>query len=147
LTVSRAEAVAAARGYVGTPFQHQGRAPGVAMDCAGVLICVARELGIVEPTFDVTGYGRRPDGVSLLAECDRWMTRIARRDMQPGDVIVVRHEHDPQHIGILGDYLHGGLSMIHALGTPDGRGRVIEHRLDAGTLSRFIAAYRLPGVA
>ena len=143
----RGDIVTEARTWTGTRYQHQQRMKGVAVDCAGLVIGVARELGLVPATFDVNGYPRRPDGVSLVAECDRWMYRITRAEMQPGDVIVLRFDTDPQHVGILADYRHGGLSIIHALSRGDGSGSVVEHRLDVTTLKRFVAAYRLPGVA
>lgn len=142
----RTAIVAAARAFIDAPFVHQGRG-NEGLDCVGLPICVARALGLVAPDFDVTGYPRQPDGLTLLHLCDRYMTRIYRPDMQPGDVIAIRFEQLPQHLGIVGDYRHGGLSMIHALGTPDGKGKVVEHHLNAPLMRRFVAAFRLPGVA
>lgn len=143
---TRAEVVGEARNWLGTPFEHQARLRGVGCDCVGLLIGVTRALGLVAPDFDVNAYPRSPDGKSMLSICDLHMDRIDRASMQPGDVIVVRWEQDPQHVGILGDYLHGGLSMIHALGTRDGKGKVIEQRLDTSMLERFVAVYALRGV-
>jgi len=141
----RQDIVAQAREWIGVPFVHQGRTR-LGVDCVGLLLCVCRELGVVEPDFDVTGYPRQPDGTTLLEICGRYMTRIGREDLQPGDAIVLRFERLPQHMGIVGDYRHGGLSIIHALGSPDGKGRVIEHHLNTSTMARFVAAYALPGV-
>jgi cell wall-associated NlpC family hydrolase len=145
--IERADIVAEARAWLKTPYMHQQRMKGIGVDCAGLVIGVARNLGMVAADFDVNGYSRQPDGFSLMAHCERWMRRIDRDEMQLGDVIVTRYDADPNHFGILADYLHGGLSVIHALGTRDGRGHVLEHRLDAGTLARFVAAFKLPGVA
>ena len=145
-TVTRADVIAEARSWLDTKYVHQHRAKGHGVDCAGLVIGVAHELHLVEPEFDVTGYERTPDGVSLLAWCDKYMTRVALQDVQPGHVLVIRWEVDPQHIGIVGDYLYGGLSLIHALGTSDGKGRVVEHRIDAKHRSRAIAAFAIPGV-
>jgi cell wall-associated NlpC family hydrolase len=142
----RSAIVAQARAYLGTPFVHQGRTLGHGVDCVGLPICVARALGLVEPAFEITGYPRQPDGRSLLALCDQHMRRITRAAMQVGDVLVMRFAVAPQHVGIVADYVHGGLSLIHALGTPDGKGRVVEHRLDGSTMARAVAAYTLPGV-
>jgi cell wall-associated NlpC family hydrolase len=142
---TRQQVVEAARGWIGTPFHHQARLKGVGVDCAGLVIGVARELGLVAPEFDVGGYPRQPDGVSLLAWCDQYMTRITQAEMQPGDVIAVAFDVDPQHLGIVGDYRHGGLSIIHSLGVT--AKRVIETRLMLTSAMRFVAAYRLPGVA
>lgn len=146
--VNRAAIVAAARAWLGTPFHHQARAKGVGCDCAGLIIGVGRELGLLPAGFDINGYPRTPDGVSLLQHCDEHMVPVSRQEMGLGDVIVIRWEKQPQHLGFIGDYRHGGLSMIHAMGsTGHKRGSVIEHRLDPTMLARFVAAYRLPGVA
>jgi cell wall-associated NlpC family hydrolase len=145
VAVSGAHVVAAARGWLGTPFQHQQRAKGLAVDCAGLIIGVARELGLVAPDFDVTHYPRQPDGVSLLRWCEEYMVRIGQTAIQPGDVVVVAFDSRPQHLGIVADYRHGGLSMIHAYEHAMVH-RVVEHRLMFSASMRFCAAYRLHGV-
>lgn len=132
--------VACARTWLGTPYHHQARAKGVGVDCAGLVIGVARELDCVAPGFDIEGYARQPDGWSFLAWSDQHMRRIARAQMAPGSCVVVRFGRHPQHIGIVGDYLHGGLSIIHAM---VGRG-VVETRLLLDNNMQFVAAYALP---
>lgn len=142
----RTRIVEQARACLGTPFHHLGRQPGVGLDCAGLIICVARSLGVVAPDFDVPVYARQPDGHSLIKLCDRHMRRVPQARMQPGDVIVVIVDRDPQHMGFLGDYRHGGLSIIHAASRADGKGEVIETRLMFSRAQRFVAAYAMPGV-
>ena len=142
---TRAEVVRVARTYIGTPFQHMARAPGLGMDCSGLLICVGRELGLVPADFDVPPYTPTPDGRSMTAWCDAQMQRIDRAAMQPGDAILLVVDALPQHLGILGDYLHGGLSIIHAANNASPP-RVIETRLMFSRAQRFVAAYVLPGV-
>jgi cell wall-associated NlpC family hydrolase len=141
--MTRADVVAEARAWLGTPWMHQQRRRGVAVDCAGLVIGVARALGLVAPDFDVQGYVRVPDG-SLLQRCGQFMARTSQGAMQPGDVLVVAIDGDPCHMGIIGDYRHGGLSLIHAATRA---GRVIEHRLMFAGNLRFRAAFTLPGVA
>lgn len=143
---TRQAVVAEAREWLGTKYQHQQLMKGVACDCRGLVIGVARILGIVPPEFDVNGYSRTPDGVSLLAHCDQHMTRKALADLQPGDVVVGRWSTDPQHMGIVGDYVHGGLSIIHALGSVDGKGSVVEHRLTNNHFFKPVIGYQMPGV-
>lgn len=146
--IHRAAIVAEARSWLGTPYQHQARLKGAAVDCIGLVIGVARAVGAVAPDFDFNGYSRQPDGVSLLRECDLLMAgRVEEGAMRPGDVIVTRYAKDPCHFGILTDYPAGGLAVVHALGSRDGRGAVIEHRLSQASAHRFVTAYRLPGVA
>jgi cell wall-associated NlpC family hydrolase len=143
---TRAEIISEARSWLGTPFQLQQRMKGVAVDCAGLVICVARALGIVAADFDVKGYSRRPDG-RLLELCDKHLIRVGQNEMQPGDVVVASVDADPQHMGILGDHRHGGLSIIHAASHADGTGSVVETRLAFSRSLVFVAAYAFPGVA
>jgi cell wall-associated NlpC family hydrolase len=144
---THAQVIAEARSWVGTPFAHQQRTKGLAVDCIGLLIGMGRELGMVEHAFDFNGYARIPDGHTLLEHCERHMTRITQAEMQPGDAVVVSFDAAPQHFGVLVPYRHGGLAIVHAASR---YGKVIETRLLFGTspLSmKFVAAYRLPGVA
>ena len=139
----RTQIVEAARQWIDTPFHHQARLKGVGVDCVGLVIGVARELALVPQDLDVLGYPRTPDGTSLMATMRQHMTEIDRAAMQPGDVIVVSFDKDPQHLAILGNYRHGGLSIIHAAGNT---GRVIETRLMFSNAMNFVAAFALPGI-
>jgi len=145
-TVTREQIVAEAREWVGTPYRHQARIKGLGVDCVGLLIGVARKLGLVAPAFDVQGYTRRPDGWTLIEECERHMTRVDREAMGEGDGVIVRFDAEPQHFGFIAPYRHGGWSMIHATGK---YGCVVETRLLLGAqplAMKFVAAYRLPGI-
>lgn len=140
---TRADVVAAARGMLDTPWVHQGRLPGHALDCAGLVIAVARQLGIVAPDFEVTGYGRQPDG-SMLPLCDDLLEPAP--GIEIGAVVVMAVQRDPQHLGIVSDYRGEGFALIHAstTATPP---RVIEHRLIFTPAMRLRRIYRFPGVS
>ena len=130
--------VQAARGFLGTRFRHQGRLPGQGLDCAGVVVCAARAVGVA--VHDVVGYGRLPDGDALprhlaTAGCKE----IALDDARPGDIYLMRFESDPQHLALVTD-----IGILHAYADV---GRVVEHRLDDVWRARIVAAFRLPGVA
>jgi hypothetical protein len=151
MSATRAQVVAVARSYLGTPFHHQGRRPGVGLDCAGVPICVSRQLGLVPPDFDIGGYARRPDGRSLQAYCEQHMRRVRFEDIQPGDAVLVSwKDGPPQHLGIIYphayDFADGRrwLGMVHA--EEQKHARVIETRLLFTRVMRFVAAYALPGI-
>jgi len=140
---ARAAIVAEARAWLGVRFRHQGRsAEGV--DCAGLVICVGRKLGLLPADLDVNGYSRRPDGVSLLQACGEHLRRIPAGEARAGDVLVFRIERDPQHLAVLADYFAGGHAIIHAYAP---NRSVVENRLDGWWLSHLVAAYRFPGVA
>jgi len=144
---TREEVISEARTWIGTPFGHQERTKGLAVDCIGLLIGMGRQLNMVAPDFDFSGYPRIPDGHTLIEHCEAHMTRISQDKMRPGDAIVIAFDSDPQHFGVLTQYRHGGLAIVHAASK---YGKVIETRLMFGTspLSmKFVAAYRLPGVA
>lgn len=138
-----ADVVTAARALIGTPFHHQGRLPGVGIDCAGVPIVVGRMLGLVAPDFDVAGYPPVPDGSSLRAYCEEHMIRWPWEEAG-GAVLVAWKDGPPQHLGIVAEHPAGGLSIIHADSLR--QKRVIETRLEWGRYMRCVQAYRLPGV-
>lgn len=142
---TREDVVRVARSRLGTPFHHMGRLPGVGLDCAGLLISVARELELVAPTFDVPPYTMAPDG-RMLEWCRKHMRETTRDSMQPGDVVLLITDREPQHLGILGNYLYGnGFSIIHAAAIADPP-RVIETRLMFSRVMRFVAAFVMPEI-
>lgn len=128
-----------ARSYMETPYHHQARVKGKGVDCLGLIICVARELGWVACDYDVRGYRRLPDGHSLLRHLREHFPEVGESDLRPGDVVCVTYDKHPHHVGFVGDYPMGGLSMIHA--APQG---VVEQRLAFTTGMRFVAGFRTP---
>lgn len=127
--------IAAARSYIGTPFNHQGRLPGIGLDCAGVGIAAAKSLGI--PIKDFSGYPRTPfDGMlkKMLDEQES-LLQVGINDAEPGDVLLMRISTDPQHIAIKS---YNGY-MIHAY---QNVGKVVEQRIDADWKIKIISAYR-----
>ena len=133
--------VTCARSWVGVRWLHQGRSrEGV--DCAGLVIEVAHELGLSE--FDTADYARQATDESMLDLCREHLTEVTQSDMRPGDVLVLRFDCN-RHIGFVGDYVHGGLSLIHAYAQAPHK--VVEHRLSPDWLMRVIAVFRFPEVA
>lgn len=129
----------AARACLETPFRHQGRAIGVGLDCAGLLIVVARQLGF-DP-IDVDGYGRTPAGGLLESALDRQACLRRIGDIgtrQPGDLLLLRFAGDPQHLAI-----DAGETMIHAYASV---GKCCEHRLSLPWAARIVRVYRFAGV-
>lgn len=150
---TRAEIVAEARSWVGTPWHHMAHLKGVGCDCIGFLRGVATARGIVDKDVSrwpnvqrFLRYTGAPDGKLLREACETYLTPITKADMQIGDVILVSVNEHPQHLGILGDYRYGGFTIIHA--TNDSRlMRVVEMRLMFSKHFRFDSAFRFPGVA
>lgn len=132
MTVDRI--VDAARACIGTPFRHQGRIPGVALDCAGLVVAVAQELGVAYT--DQQGYSRTPSGGRLECALDEQpcLVRVPASERQPGDVLLIRFASDPQHLAIL-----AGDTIIHSYASV---GAVCEHRLSPVWVARIVCAYR-----
>lgn len=134
------DVIVAARSWLDVPFIHQGRSrEGV--DCVGFVICCLRDdLSLLPKCFDVNGYGHKPDG-TLFSECDK---RLTRAKPKPGGIFVMRFAEEPQHMGFIVPYRHGGFAIIHALSR---RHRIVEHRLDKLWESRILGTFEIPGVS
>lgn len=131
--------LAAARAAIGTPFQHQGRAAGKALDCAGLIVHVARDIGA--EYVDTAGYSRLPSHGLLQAALERQpcLMPVSIADRQPGDVLLMRFKNEPQHLAIC-----AGETIIHSYSTV---GQVCEHRLSDVWVSRIVSVYRFRGLA
>jgi len=82
----------------------------------------------------------------MIEWCNKYMgAKVTRNSMQAGDAIVVAIDEYPQHLGILANHVHSGLSIIHASNTAHPP-RVVETRLMFSRHQRFIAAYSFPQV-
>lgn len=139
---TRTDIVAEARAWLGTPWQHQGRVKGAGVDCAGLVIEVARACGLA--AVCISGYSRFPSGAQIEQLCEQHMRRLPSLDVaQAGDVVLMHVNQESRHMGFLTDHPDGGLALLHAYA---GHRKVVEHRLDGWWSSRIVAAYVLPGV-
>ena len=119
--------IAEARTYLAPPvrFRHQGRTKA-GVDCAGLLLASMAALG--RPITDLSAYGREPLGGGLRAMLVANLGEpVPKDEMRPGDVVLMRFRGEPSHVGLLGDYLYGGLSLIHTFAQVK---KVVEHRVD-----------------
>jgi NlpC/P60 family putative phage cell wall peptidase len=137
---TRQQIVDAARSWIGTKWQHQQRLKGQACDCAGLVIGVGFEVFGIQA--DVPHYGHTPNRGAMEALCDRYMTRIDKKSIGPGDVILMTWDREPHHMGIVTS-LGADLAVVHAHAQMH---RVVEHRLDEHWLGRVTLAYQFPGV-
>ncbi len=123
---SRGDIVQAARGWIGTRWQHQASVKGAACDCVGLIAGVAKEVGLIT-SITLPPYDRQADGRSMIDLCTRYMTRINISDLDAGDVAVMRFDQNPTHLAFVAPYLYGGFSVIHASAPARA---VVEHQLD-----------------
>jgi NlpC/P60 family putative phage cell wall peptidase len=148
---SRAEAergeeiVALARGWIGTPYEHQSSCRGAGTDCLGLLRGLWREMLGSEPeaapayTPDWSEPSRSED---LLAAARRHLIEVARVEAQPGDVALLRMRDDgvAKHVGVLARSAEGHETLIHAY---SGHG-VVESPLTPAWSRRIAAVFRFP---
>lgn len=123
--------VAAVRACVGTRFRSQGRIPGLALDCVGVVLVAAQAAGVAANVPAYALGGVLPD-VELLLR-GHGCRRVAQP--QPGDIIVIAPVGGQRHFGVL---TPAGVVHAHA-----GLGRVVEGPLDADW--PVVSAWRLRG--
>lgn len=135
--------VEAARGWIGTPYVHQGAGRG-GTDCLGLLRGLWRELRGVEPgpvpayTPDWAEPGRQE---VLLTAARVWLVEKPLADVAAGDVLLFRMRagHIAKHLGIQGNI--GPLAtFIHAY---SGHG-VIESPLSDPWRRRIAARFAWP---
>lgn len=139
---TRADVIAEARTWIGTPFAHQGRIKGEWCDCAGLIVGVARALGI--STFDYTQYGPIPVPGHMGRLLDENLNRIEAGKQQGGDIFwmrdLIRSASVPRHLGIL---TFDG-TIIHA---ENSAGRVVEHTFTEVYERRVLRWYAFRGVS
>lgn len=120
--------VAAARGWIGTPYHHQASLKGVGCDCLGLVRGIWRELVGEEPE-ELVPY--RPDwaeaggGERLLAAAERHFRPVPAEVAGSGDVVLFRwRAHLPaKHCAILARpdsmiHAHDGAAVAEVAFTP-----------------------------
>ena len=133
--MSAEKAIAHARSMLGVKWRHLGRKPW-AVDCAGLVILSLEAAGV--PSETPSGYGREPWDDQLRATL-RHNCGAPVDDWRPGDIALIRWQFgEPSHVGMLADYVWGGLSIVHA-STLHG---VIETALSGDIRERVIETYR-----
>lgn len=133
----------AAKECLNTPFMHQGRLPGIALDCAGVLVYCFQKLGL--PFNDEMGYPRNPyDGqLDKILAVQPSLFEVPKSEMRAGDVLSMRIKSAPQHIAIHAGQVRGHNYIIH--GSSE-HGKVCHHRLCDVWGARIVHVYRFEGV-
>jgi NlpC/P60 family putative phage cell wall peptidase len=138
----RDDIVAAARGWIGTPYRHQASLKGAGCDCLGLVRGVWRELVGPEPE---AAPAYTPDWAEALGQ--ETLLEAARRHLREvpvgaareGDVVLFRMVTGvpAKHCGIL-----AGAGVVHAYW---GRA-VVETRLVNWWQRRIVAAFEFPGL-
>jgi cell wall-associated NlpC family hydrolase len=130
----RAEIVALAKTYLGTPWRHQGRTRQ-SIDCVGLPIVVGRELGL-HSYPDTLRYSRLSTGPELLKPFEEHCNRI--RDLSgllPGDIVIFKDTLFPQHVGIMSSKTNVIHATVH-------KRRVVEEPLVGDFRRQLLRGYR-----
>lgn len=135
-SVTRQQVVETARGWLRTRYRHQGRLKGVSVDCVGLIMGVAKELGLKD--VQVADYPRHADG-SLRSRCEEHMQRITVTAAQAGDVLLFKWRNAETHLA----FLTSDNSIIHAYML---NREVVEHHMNAVWRAHICGAYHIEGV-
>ena len=141
--LERSAIVAAARGWIGTPYHHQGALRGAGCDCLGLVRGVWRDLYGTEPETPppyTPDWGEVGPVEHLIEAATRHMVAIPPAAAQRGDVLLfrLRPASVAKHIAILATPPR----MIHA----QSGDAVREIVLTDGWRRRIAAAFSFPGV-
>lgn len=132
-----------AQRYLGVPFLHMGRSSR-GLDCVGLLVMVARHLGM--DVQDSPHYGREPtrnNNSFQLADYLRLnFGNPVDRPYQPNDVLMMklRPRFAPAHVGIVAPHRHG-LAVIHSYGQVK---KVVTQRIDQKRHEQIVEVYQWP---
>jgi len=129
-----------ARALIGTRWSHRGRTSR-RIDCVGLIVVSLAKAGRKVQDREVYGVEPHEDGLreALIAEFGQ---PVHKAKAQVGDIGLFRGIEYPLHVGIIGDYAYGGLSVIHANNEPGVR-RVCENGLAEQWLDRLLEVYRV----
>lgn len=139
-----ARVVAAARGWIGTPYVHQASRRGAGADCLGLVRGVWRELIGPEP-FTLPAYtsdwSEAGGEEALLIGAMALMERVTPTEAALGDVLLFRMRRGAvaKHLGILAGTPEAP-TFIHAY---RGHG-VVESPLTPPWARRIVAYFRFP---
>ena len=134
--------IAAIRGMLGTPWHHQGRCPGVGLDCIGLIVCAMRAVGVSvdEPVVD---YPRKMHiGLVTEALMRHGYSPVSVAQMGACDVVILNIEGSPQHAGVI---TQGRPSEVKYVHVPAIAGRkCVEEVMSDSTIATIYSAWRMP---
>lgn len=139
--------IEAARRHLGARFRHQGRGGEDGLDCLGLILVPAREVGLTR--FEPPNYGPEFDRVALVRTLTEHLHRIDlqwtaadfNEDRLPkaeaGDVLLFAVRNHPAHLA----YATGEGTMIHAT---EKAGKVIEEPIGPVWQRSLLSVWRWP---
>jgi NlpC/P60 family putative phage cell wall peptidase len=118
MAIEASEIVAAARGWIGTPYRHQASVKGAGADCLGLLRGLWRELYGEEPEETPPysqDWAETTNQETLYAALHRHLREIALDEIKAGDIALFRMVRGgpAKHCGVVAQ-TGGRLTLIHA---------------------------------
>jgi len=137
-----------AKTWLGTKFKHQGRLKHIGCDCIGLISGCMNNLnlkinGREIKEIDLKNYSRIPDGKILENNLDSLFTYKNIKDVEIGDIFLMRFFKNPQHVGIISEISDNNdnsknIKIIHSYQNSHG---VVEHILSEGFRDKIIKIY------
>jgi len=84
---SRRQIVTEARKFIGVPFRHEGRDPHVGLNCAGLVLCVAKNCGLLSDEA-IRELRRTPHGADALRVAKTLLDEISIDEISEGDLVM-----------------------------------------------------------
>lgn len=131
-----------ARTWVNTPFHLHGRLKHIGCDCVGLVLGVAKELNLMSkqnhvlPHFETLDYHPRESNKLLVQMLNLHL--VEKTNLQIADVVMLKYDSIPGHIGIISQNNSGVLSIVHANMRFK---KVVEHTLDESIKSRIVGIF------
>jgi cell wall-associated NlpC family hydrolase len=133
-----------AREWIGTRFKHQGRVKKTikhdgGCDCLGLIVNLGlrTKYGDLLNLYDQISYSRANSSNILLTQLDLLLDKVEFKNIQPGDLILLRINNWPQHLAIISSVRP--IKIIHSYIQAK---KVVEHHLPEEWQNRIMAIYR-----
>jgi len=143
------EIVAEARSWLKTPYRHQGKVKGRAVDCVGLILGVGHSLALLdihpEEWREFAGYSRTPNPRKMGEAMERFLDALpleASAWPGPGAVGWLGWRDDmPMHLAITSEY-EGRATIVHAYSLA---GACVEHGFVSEWPERVVSWWAYPG--
>jgi cell wall-associated NlpC family hydrolase len=141
--------VAEARSWVGTPYRHQGKTKGRAVDCVGLILGVGHSLALLDIApvewREFASYSRTPNPRKMGTAMELFLDRLETPAGEwPGPGVVGWfgwRDEMPMHLAITALF-EGRPTMIHAFSHAE---RCVEHGFVSEWPGRVVSWWAYPG--
>jgi cell wall-associated NlpC family hydrolase len=138
-----------ARQWVGTPYRHQGKVRGRAVDCVGLILGVGHNLGLldIDPAEwrEFASYSRTPNPRKMATAMELFLRPLDCPPAEdPGAGAIGWfgwRDEMPMHLAIMGEF-DGRRTMIHAFSHAE---RCVEHGFVSEWPGRVVSWWAYPG--